>query len=233
MSDLDARTFQSQLDELTTTIAYKVQREGPRHGLKPDFLAADFFFILRQAQWTYNLFRFINADERRKKDTDWRVQYSAVILPLVRTIIDCFYNISSILQNPGEKGQLYRASGFKRMLEAIEANERRYAGDPRWDAYIVKRRTDIDLGMRGTGFAETEVRTAALWPLLALILHLQELQRQRPINSFSWSSLMVSGRNIRQSHMPPSRGCLRLVSFLPLTTCHMMIRQRSMTQRSR
>jgi len=44
MSDLDARTFQSQLDELTTTIAYKVQREGPRHGLKPDFLAADFFF---------------------------------------------------------------------------------------------------------------------------------------------------------------------------------------------
>jgi hypothetical protein len=61
---------------------------------------------------------------------DWRVANSAVILPLVRTLIDCFYNISVIFQNPGEVGYLFRASGYRRTLESLDADERRYGVIP-------------------------------------------------------------------------------------------------------
>jgi hypothetical protein len=167
---LNAQEFQQQLDQLANTIAYKVQREGSQHGLVPTFLAADVYFMLRQAQQTYNLFRFINADESRHKDVDWRVAYSAVILPLVRTMIDCFYNIATILGNPGPMGNLYRASGYRRTLEALDTDEKRYGSDPQWAAYVKKQRESLDRDMRTNGFAEAEVRRAPLWPTFSQYL---------------------------------------------------------------
>lgn len=55
-SSMDASTFQFKLEELLTTLACEVQREGPQQGLKPDFLAADVYYLLRQSQQTYNPF---------------------------------------------------------------------------------------------------------------------------------------------------------------------------------
>src|SRR6266404_5263230 len=172
---LDARTFQTPLDELTTTIALKVQREGTTHGLKPDFVVPDIYFLLRQSHQTYNLFFFINADERRKKDVDWRVAYSAVILPLIRTMIDCLYNITAILQSPGVNGYKFRKSGYKLTLLSLDADERRYGGDPRWDAYIADRRKQIAFDMRINGFIEAEVRAAVIWPTLSAYLRIENL----------------------------------------------------------
>jgi hypothetical protein len=101
---LDAKTFQKPLDELTNTIALKVQREGTKHPtMKPRFVIDDIYYLLRQSHQTYNLFCFINADDRREKDVDYRVAYSAVILPLLRTMIDCLYNITAILITPANR----------------------------------------------------------------------------------------------------------------------------------
>jgi hypothetical protein len=86
---LDARTFQRQLAELANTIALKVQREGPSALPKPVWVTTDIFVLLRQATHTYDLFFFLNADERRQKDVDWRMAYSVVSLPLIRCMIDC------------------------------------------------------------------------------------------------------------------------------------------------
>jgi hypothetical protein len=119
---LNAKTFQQPLDELSDTIAYKVQREGPGYGLKPSFVIPDIYYILRQAHRTYDLFCFMNADERREKDVDYRIAYSAVILPLVRTMIDCLYNITAILKSPGPKGYQFRESGLKQILNALDAD---------------------------------------------------------------------------------------------------------------
>src|SRR6266852_6333938 len=109
---LDAKTFQRQLGELTNTIALKIQREGPGYPLKPRFVIEDIYYLLRQSRQTYNLFCFMNAEDRVRKDVDYRVAYSAVILPLVRTMIDCLYNITAILKNPGPKGYQFRESGL-------------------------------------------------------------------------------------------------------------------------
>lgn len=112
---LNAKTFQEPLNELANTIAYKVQREGHALLPTPSFVIADIYYLLRQAHQTYNLFRFMNADERRQKDVDYRIAYSALILPLVRTMIDCLYNITSILENPDLKGHQFRESGLKQI----------------------------------------------------------------------------------------------------------------------
>src|SRR5260370_1131729 len=124
---LDARTFQYKLEELTTAIAFKVQREGLQHGLKPDFVVADLYYLLRQSQQTYNVFFFMNADETRR-DVDWKPAYSAVILPLARTMIDGLYNITAILENPATNGYLFRESGFRLALESLDSDERNSGG---------------------------------------------------------------------------------------------------------
>jgi len=181
---LDARTFQHGLDELATTIAFQVQRKGSQHGLKPTFLIPDIYFLLRQAQQTYNLFFFLNADERRKKDSDWRLAYSAVILPLVRTMIDCLYNITAIFKNPGVKAYEFRASGYKLTLSALDADEQRYRGDPNWDKYIAKQRKLISSEMSANGFAAEEVRKAKTWPTLSGYLRIKKSAQLTPHQEF-------------------------------------------------
>ncbi len=164
---LDARTFQQPLDELANTIALKIQREGHQHSLKPSFVIPDIYYLLRQIHQTYNLFCFINADERRQCDVGYRIAYSVVILPLVRTMIDCLYNITTILKNPGPTGYQFRESGLKQILKALDADEQRYGGNPKWDTWIAKHREHIDLEMRRTGITEADVKSATLWPTLS------------------------------------------------------------------
>jgi hypothetical protein len=182
--ELDARTFQQKLDELTTTLAFKVQREGHQHGLQPMFVIPDIYFLLRQAQQTYNLFFFLNADERREKDVDWRVAYSAVILPLVRTMIDCLYNVTAILQNPGVKAYEFRASGYKLTLHALDADERRYGGDPQWNHYISSQRRLLTSDMTANGFVEAGVRNAPTWRTLSAYLRIKKTATPTPHQQF-------------------------------------------------
>jgi hypothetical protein len=167
---LDGRTFQPQLASLANTLALKVQREGPKLLPQPPFVTLDIFVLLRQALHTNDLFFFLNADDRRKMDCDWRPAYHAASLPLVRCMIDCLYNITAILQNPGVNGFQFRQSGYKKSLESVDADERRYGGDPKWDDYIARKRELLRNGMLLDGITETEVRAAKTWPTLGRYL---------------------------------------------------------------
>jgi hypothetical protein len=171
---IDGRTFQQPLAELANTIALKVQREGPKLLPKPVWVTTDIFVLLRQAMHTYDLFFFLNADERRKQDVDWRVAYSVVSLPLVRCMIDCLYNVTVLLQNPGPKGYQFRESGYKKTLEALDADERRYGENPKWKAYITKQRIFFDSVIRGDGLTMDEVREAKNWPTLSAYLRVKK-----------------------------------------------------------
>lgn len=161
---MDAKTFQKPLAELANTLALKVEREGHEKLPQPDFVVVDIYMMLRQAHQTYDLFFYLNADERRKHDCYWKVSYSAVLLPLIRSVIDCLYNITTILHEPGLKGYQFRASGYKLALDAIEIDGRRYGGDPNWDAYLAQRRELLNSQMRANGLTAVEVRNAKTWP---------------------------------------------------------------------
>jgi hypothetical protein len=108
---INAKTFQEPLAKLAEVMAQKVRREGAAHLNAPAFVAEDMFTMIRQALATYHLLFYLNADERREQDCYWNNNYGVVTAPLVRSMIDCLYNVTAILENPAEKGVGYRKSG--------------------------------------------------------------------------------------------------------------------------
>jgi hypothetical protein len=165
---IDARTFQKPLAELTETIALKVQREAVKT-MTPVYVATDIYVMLRQVLKTYELFFYINSDERRS-DPAWHMGYPAAMFPLVRNMIDCLYNITTLLENPQANGRFFRASGYKQMLEAIEEDEKRYGGSKQWHDHNAERRKIAEYDMRANGFPEPEVRASKQWTTLGKYL---------------------------------------------------------------
>jgi len=166
---IDATKFQNQLGELATTIAYKVQREGIRV-IGSRTAVEDIYILVRQAQRAYDLFFYLNAEEHRKEHS-WHAYYTFVALPVVRSMIDCLYNITTMLEDPCKPAE-FRRSGYRMALEALEEDERKYAGnpDPRWAEWFLKRRESLELGIRRDGFDLDEIMAQKRWPLLGTYL---------------------------------------------------------------
>jgi hypothetical protein len=115
---------------------------------------------------TYKTLFYLNADERRKNDCYWNYSYGVVTVPLVRTMIDCLYNITAILQDPTTNGPSYRKGGLKKRLSDIEEDQLTYAGKPEWDEYNAAQLRALDILIRGSGYSEQEIRAAKRWPTL-------------------------------------------------------------------
>lgn len=164
---VDASTFQKPLGELAETIAQKVYREGPKLLSAPAFVAVDLFVLVRQALRTYDLIFYINADERKKNDVCWKPVYAVVILPLIRNMIDCLYNITSILESPAANGRLFRESGFQKAYESLNADQNRFGGRKEWDEWIEKARSEFDVAIRACGLTTASIMgSKKVWPTL-------------------------------------------------------------------
>lgn len=166
-TELDATTFQSQLETLAEVIAQKLRREAPKLlGATPGYVSIDLHVMLRQMIYTYNSFFYLNADERIEKDHHYRKQYSIVMLPLIRNMIDGFYNITAILQNPALKGSEFRKSGYKAKLAALDEDAAKYGGQPEWDNWIADLRSFLVDDMRRNGLTLADISQASQWPTL-------------------------------------------------------------------
>jgi hypothetical protein len=166
---IDATIFQRPLAELAETIALKMQREVVKT-IKPQYVAIDIYVMIRQALKIYELFFYLNADDRRKNDSFWHIGYSAAILPLLRCMIDCLFNITMLLDNPKVNGYRFRASGYRRLIDGLAADQLRYGGSPAWDAHLAEQRKLRDEDMRMNGFALVDVMQTDYWPTLSAYL---------------------------------------------------------------
>jgi hypothetical protein len=122
--------------------------------------------MLRYSLSIYNLLFYLNADVRRQEDSNWQVRYGVSAMSLVRSLIDCLYNVTAILQNPAEAGPAYRKSGLKKVLKDLEEDHTRYAGQPKWELYVQQRRTAVEGLIAMSGFTVDEVMAAQAWPTL-------------------------------------------------------------------
>jgi hypothetical protein len=154
---IDAKTFQEPLGKLAATMVEKVYREGPEHIPGPEFVKDDLTTLLRYAASVYNLLNYLNADERRKEDPYWYVRYGVTAMSLVRSLIDCLYNVIAILENPKERAIQYRKSGFKKALDELEEDRQKYGGQPAVDEYINTRRKSVVDLLRASGFTVDEI----------------------------------------------------------------------------
>lgn len=165
---VDATLFAQQLSDLSVTLMHKVERESPK-GLPPS-LIVDTGLILQQLNETYNLLRFVNADETRFRQPGYRLPYSFVSLPLVRTMIDGFYNCTSLLDDTS-RCRTYRISGYYRVREALRVEEFLYAQNPAWMDYLRATRNRMETGMRAEGLTDADLDDRKnKWPLLAAYL---------------------------------------------------------------
>ena len=163
---INANTFQEPLAKLAETIAQKVWREAAQRWNAPQYVAEDVFTMMRQALATYNLLFYLNADERREQDCYWNNKYGVVAAPLVRSMIDCLYNVTAILDNPTKNGPAYRMSGLKKRLLDIEDDQANYAGKPEWDVYNAQQKQALLGLIRGSRLTEQEIRDADIWKTL-------------------------------------------------------------------
>jgi len=163
---IDAGTFQKPLAELTEVLSQKVKREAPKVLAAPGFVAFDLHILIRQAQHTYALLFYLNADERRETDCYWKPSYTIVALPLIRNMIDGLYNITAILQDPGHNGPRFRKYGYKKLLAGLDEDEARYGGKPEWDEWIDQGRREIDWDLRNNRLTASDVLAEKEWPTL-------------------------------------------------------------------
>lgn len=164
---IDASKFQEPLVKLAEVIAQKLKREAaPKLSPAPGFVSIDLHVLMRQVMYTYNCLFYLNADETRKNDPNWRLQYSIVTLPLVRNMIDCFYNITAILEDPRANGPWFRKSGYRKAFEGFSEEEKRYGGRPEWDKWISNGRDDLDFQIRAVDLVPADVLTTPAWPTL-------------------------------------------------------------------
>jgi hypothetical protein len=166
----DAGTYQKPLGALAEVLALKLSREATKL-IRPAYAAIDMHVMLRVAMRVYDLLHYINADERREKDTDWRLTYTISSLPLVRNMIDCLYNITAVLQDPGVNAPWYRKSGYRKAFLALEEDKERYGGQQKWDDWIDASRRALDFAMRDARLTITEVMAQKEpWPTLGKYL---------------------------------------------------------------
>lgn len=196
MSDvvyLNASTYQDPLRRLAEVIAQKLHREAFKNTNVPGYVRLDLFVVMRQAMWTCDLFYFVNADERRKDDPYWHQPYTIVTAPLVRSVIDCLYNITLILQDPRYYGPMFRKSGFKKRLDALNADEARYGGRPEWDGQLKGQRAGLDDSIRSSGLTMVDVLNSTQWMTLGKYLSQKgpggtQTDHQRFLSTFTYGN---------------------------------------------
>ena len=169
MSDLDARTFQDPLTRLTETLALKVSREAIKT-LQPPFAAVDIYMMVKQSLTIFKLSFSLVAGERNRDDIGRNSGYSAAAFPLIRCMIDCLYNITVILTNPGVKANQFRRSGYKQRLTALQEDEARYSGNQQWREQLSEGRRSLEFDMRVHGFTTDQVMAEKRWPTLGMYL---------------------------------------------------------------
>jgi hypothetical protein len=142
----------------------KGKREGPGNLPGPQFVAEDLYMMIRHSIATYSLLCYLNADERPANDIYWNNAYGAVTAPAVRSMIDCLYNVTAILQDPAHKGPLYRKSGLRKKLFDVEEDQKRYSGRPAWDVHNENQLKAVNILIRMSGYTEDIIRKSETWP---------------------------------------------------------------------
>lgn len=99
---VDAKDFQEPLEKLANTLVLTLTREGHKHISAPPDVPHDIAVMLRYSVSVYRLLFYLNADTRRRSDPDWNERYGVTGMQLVRSLIDCLYNITRILEKPAK-----------------------------------------------------------------------------------------------------------------------------------
>lgn len=173
---IDAKTFQEPLGRLAATMVHKVYLEGLQHIPGPEWAKDDIATLIRYAASVYDLLNYLNADERRKNDTEWYVRYGVTAMSLVRSLIDCLYNVIAILEHPPKRAVQYRKSGLRKALDDLEEDRQKYGGNEGYEEHFNQRYSSLDMLLRASGFTMNEIMAmpkSEAWPTFGKFINTQ------------------------------------------------------------
>jgi hypothetical protein len=89
----------------------------------------------------------------------------------IRSLIDCLYNVTYILEDPAERAKVYRLSGLTKLIENHKEERLRYGKDPEWDDHLSKSAARLRHTVRISGFDPDAMPTEkAKWPTMGKYL---------------------------------------------------------------
>jgi hypothetical protein len=169
---------------------------------------------------------YLNADVRRQKDTDWHVEYGVSAMPLIRSLIDCLYNITLFLDNPAKAAE-YRKCGFKKVVDGLDAERDAHPGDQAWEAWRAERLPFVESYIVRCGFTVADVRAQGKWQTMGsyigtkgpggtLTPHQQFLGRFTHLQWKQYSALSHAGYEGFAGLLDPAPiGSYYMTDFLP------------------
>ena len=172
---IDASAFMDDLQGVAAALTNLVEREGEKI-IPHSFMHKDFGLILRHCRLICNLLTNLNAEERLEKDATTKQEYSFALLPLIRTLIDGFYNVTVMLQDR-TLARNFRASGYKQALLKSENDAKMYGTNRRFLDHHYKVVRGLSTEWKLLGFDESEIRSATKWTLLSSYL------RNKPVDT--------------------------------------------------
>lgn len=181
---IDVRRFQGKLAVVGNNMRFKLHREGLGYPVNPAYVVADVLALLSQAIHTNDLIFNLHADERREQDPFWRNQYTFVVLPLIRTIIDDLFAITTLISNPSRYGPLFRRAGHWKLQNRITKEREHYGQDPAWAEFLTRKEGMLRLVMSDSGIDQSTLSKKDKWPTLSEYIRPQKGQQLSPQQEF-------------------------------------------------
>src|SRR5436309_10006130 len=127
---------QSKLDRLLLALANKLEREKlPPTIVAPAPARAFLTVNVQLARYTFRTICYVCAD-KRLKEHDWKWEYTLILPPLNRTILDSVFSVVFMLEDVGARSRWYHESGFREAREELDRYRKQYGGTPEWEPWL-------------------------------------------------------------------------------------------------
>lgn len=165
---VNAEPYCLPLVELSRRLTLHLERAAgpPNTNEDPAYYIAR---ILRHSSATYHLLLWINAEDTRFGAIGYYPIFSSVSLPLIRTMIDCFYNATLLLNYP-DWLKRYKISSYYRIKKTIERSESSNSNkeDIEVTHSLTRQKEALAHAMQKDGINEQDLgNKAKKWPLLS------------------------------------------------------------------
>lgn len=160
---LDYKLIGTQIDRLLESVVNKTEREWPKSSQPPTNETYTVIVgTLRSVANTFKTIRFLCAD----KSPDWRHRPEIALStpPLIRTILDSFYTIIFLFEDPRIRAEWYMHSGWRELAEYVDRVKRDYGSDPVWKEYLDETVPRLEELRILIGRSEIELRNTIWWP---------------------------------------------------------------------
>src|SRR5207249_1718878 len=94
---------------------------------------------------------------------DWKWEYTLILPPLNRTILDSVFSVVFMLEDVGARSRWYHESGFREAREELDRYRKQYGGTPEWEPWLRRYEDMLRHGGNQFGITLTSLSQKVRW----------------------------------------------------------------------